>query len=476
MRFSHFLGRIEIEGESASGSLRMNLSLVGTASNPVIPSRKQVRLWKRLPVVTLICLGISIFGNEWAWGTIVPLLLSWISHGTPICLLLLFVFAYKVHLGGLPGRVRTGIYLCVTLYLMLLAVGILAWYDASPSPWVYVSLVQAIVCGFIGCRIGQNGEAAYWTLKTIARLSALMSVYEFVTPELEANSSFPAIGIGWPVQLFILFGFCWYVFCALKAQKLTLETILGIAACMLEVFISFHKPLVFAGLGSIFVLVFVWQFGGQERGRGNLRLAVGIVLLAGAAIAAVSVTQGAILDEYRDEFFIKYLHMNPSDPGSVGVDEKTITKFSGGRFDLWQQGIDLFWESPWVGSGLGHTFYAESSAQEVHAHNGYIELLYSLGVVGAILHLMPAWIWFRESILLPGLQRRMVIVGPIAAYIGGILAFNMGGSTIIFFTLLSFIALLMGIALGYSVSVNDSWEMEPTKVMFVAGSPTGWAR
>jgi O-antigen ligase len=275
-------------------------------------------------------------------------------------------------------------------------------------------------------------------------------VYKFVTPDVETGSAFPCLGVGWPIGVYILFGLCWYLYGALTAPRLSKEIVLGALACALEVFVSFRKPIVFAGLGSMAIIVLMLQSIGSTRGRANPRLVCGIAMLGITLFSAVSFTGGSVLEGYREQFYTKYLHMGASG-GEIGLDDKTLVRFSGGRFDLWDQGIERFWDSPWVGSGPGQKFFDGKSAESVHAHNAYLELLYSIGIVGALAHVFASWMWFRETIMAPGLARRAIVVAPIAAYLGGFLAFESGESSMALHSLLLFVSLLMGIALGYSV-------------------------
>lgn len=61
-----------------------------------------------------------------------------------------------------------------------------------------------------------------------------------------------------------------------------------------------------------------------------------------------------------------------------------------GRDYLWQMAIDLFKESPLIGSGYGgYAAYAESiNAFTTSAHNYYLQILAELGIIGLILYLV----------------------------------------------------------------------------------------
>ena len=193
--------------------------------------------WRLLPLLTLVFLGINILGCEWSWGSNIPLLLSWLIQSTPIVGLFLLAAASGAFvLESFSDHARCWIYFWLGIYILVLLGGILIWFTSSPSPWIYVGLAQALIGGFVGCRIGKTPEAAEWTLRTLARVAAIVSVYKFVTPDVETGSAFPSLGVGWPIGIYILFGLCWYLYTALTVPRLSKEVVLGALACALRGF------------------------------------------------------------------------------------------------------------------------------------------------------------------------------------------------------------------------------------------------
>jgi len=418
------------------------------------PARSATRNWRGLALGALLCLAISVGGNEWAYSTLIPLLVTYIAKAFPIAGLIVLTMLYQLYeLQGVPRQLRNRLLFCLGMYVGIVVLGLMFWFTTSPPPWLYVSLCQAILCGFVGCGIGRTHEAAMWTLKTMARVGAVVAVYKYLMPDVETGASFPTLGVGWPVEVFILFGFCWYLCEAMLAARISIEMLLGGAACSLEVFIAFHKPLVFAGIACMVTLILLLQFLKAHRRRGNLRLLAASLLLSGALFAAYEATGGRIIEQYEEDFFLKYLHMSTS-PDELALDAGALHGFSGGRFDLWEQAINQFWTSPLVGSGPGRRFYGEASGELVHAHNGYIEILYSIGILGALAHVAAAWIWLRRTVLMRGFPRRATVMLPVAVYLGGFLFYETGEGATVLFTVLSFVYFLMGVAFGYSFSAG----------------------
>jgi O-antigen ligase len=414
------------------------------------------RNWRGLALGALLSLAISIGGNEWAYSTLVPLLVTYVAKAVPIAGLIALTAVYQLYeLPGVPRQLRNRLLFCLGVYAGILVLGSMFWFTTSPPPWLYVSLCQAILCGLAGCGIGRTPEAAVWTLRTMARVGAVVAVYKYAMPDVEMGASFPTLGVGWPVEVFILFGFCWYLCAALLAARVSMEMLLGAAACALEVFIAFHKPLVFAGIACMATLILLLQFLKAHRRRGNLRLLTACVVLSGTLFAAYEATGGRILEQYEEDFFLKYLHMSTS-PDDLALDAGALHGFSGGRFDLWEQAMNQFWTSPLVGSGPGRRFFGEASGELVHAHNGYIEILYSIGILGALAHVAAAWIWLRRTVLTRGFRERARVTLPIAVYLGGFLFYESGEGATVLFTVLSFVYFLMGVAFGYSFSAGDA--------------------
>lgn len=88
---------------------------------------------------------------------------------------------------------------------------------------------------------------------------------------------------------------------------------------------------------------------------------VGLIVIGGVVIAAIPTLSDRIMNISSDI----------DDSGGAG------------RLALWQQGLDMWLQSPWIGHGLG-AFVAK---QRAGVHNTYIEILAETGVVGLTLYL-----------------------------------------------------------------------------------------
>ena len=79
-----------------------------------------------------------------------------------------------------------------------------------------------------------------------------------------------------------------------------------------------------------------------------------------------------------------------------------------GRQSIWQDGIDIWRESPIFGAGFGSFREAASSPDFRHPHNMFVEYLCELGVVGLVLGCGMWWSAFRHL-----LQRKRLSADPL---------------------------------------------------------------
>ncbi len=78
-----------------------------------------------------------------------------------------------------------------------------------------------------------------------------------------------------------------------------------------------------------------------------------------------------------------------------------------GRVDIWEQGIDLFLENPFIGVGTG--MYQYTIKLQRSAHNAYLELLVELGIAGFVLFLFVLLLAVYHAMSLPRWESRLCI-------------------------------------------------------------------
>jgi O-antigen ligase len=85
----------------------------------------------------------------------------------------------------------------------------------------------------------------------------------------------------------------------------------------------------------------------------------------------------------------------------------------GGRFKLWQAGMNIFPESPVLGHGTAsykHAITPQLGMLAQTAHNSYLSVMVEEGIVGLLLFLAMLASAFFAVIRLPRLERRFALV------------------------------------------------------------------
>lgn len=115
-----------------------------------------------------------------------------------------------------------------------------------------------------------------------------------------------------------------------------------------------------------------------------------VVLAACAAIFAIVVMKGHVLNEYvlsyyryttqRFEVFIRGPHVDPSDVY---------------RIELLRAGWALFVAHPWIGNGIGSTYHWHLSTS---THNMYLLYMDDYGIIGVFLYPLLIWCMVRGAV------------------------------------------------------------------------------
>ena len=398
-------------------------------------------------------MAISVFGSEWTWLAIVPRGLSIACRTVPPLLLCgLCVISKALQLRGCPAPTRRALYAYIAAFTAALCVPYLLTLqtvirDASQTRDTFVSIGQAMICGLIGCEVGRSKGALVRTLSALAALLALLSVYMFAMPDLQAGTPLPTLAVGFPMRLFMLFGLCWYTYKIFTAPTSTLGSLCGLVCCSLQVFVAFHKPIVFSGIGSL-LAVFLFSCRAQGLIGRSLKRAATILAFAVISIYVVNwFTDGEFIEKRTHMFYRDYLHDSVLGD-QVNMDFWTVEHSAGGRFDLWRNALERIRDNPWFGSGFTQQLEITGS-EATHVHNGILDLMIAIGAIGSIPVCLLAALWWSN---ISFSQEVRDITIPIAAYVIGIAFYNFGGSSRVFFSLHSFVFFLMGTALGVSLA------------------------
>ena len=133
---------------------------------------------------------------------------------------------------------------------------------------------------------------------------------------------------------------------------------LFMASAAFGVFGRFHKPMVLTGVISTLLLILLTLGIAQNKNRvlkraGALALSASL-LLAGAQLAS----GGAFAAAVEEAIYARYLHQPQG--FQVNTTAELLESAAGGRYDLWRDTWNRFYQSPWVGSGFGQTIQSRT--------------------------------------------------------------------------------------------------------------------
>ena len=433
---------------------------------------------REITLVVALCMACSVLGAEWTWdysGGGFFWLRATSRIGPSLCLLWfgMNTGAFRTRSGARKDFAMVGGLLVLGSLLFQKMVDVSDVEKQAVFDYSLLGAIQAVLCGFMGYWIAQDEQEIGWLFRRIALACALGSLLGGCT-RAAGLEAYPFIVPTWPARLVFLFGYCWYLHQWLISQPMRLGGLLGVAACSAEVWISFHKPIVFsASVASVFLCCYsLWT---TRRPAIILQRMAALVVLATTAFVVVNaITSGRLVSQVEEIVYERFLHqLAPAVSGAglsgAGLD---LELAAGGRYDLWTVAVARFKAHPLFGSGFGQSISGTVAGFEgVYLHNWYLDYLVSLGIVGTI-PIFAALLWWLKLVT----NRKVIsragnVVVPCLSYIVGLMAYNLGGSIRAFFSMTSFAVLVMAIvarmadrALAPTSSTTDGQSLLRTPV------------
>ncbi|MEI8373983.1 MAG: O-antigen ligase family protein [Planctomycetota bacterium] len=337
-------------------------------------------------------------------------------------------------------------------------------FHETPRPFVVILFAASYLWMLMGFRMADHAERVQWLLSKTAFFLAILCViaafFRVTGMELTVFASFP----GWQMRLVFLFPYTWYLTRWLL-RRTDYDALVGLIASSLEVWGGLHKPIVFSA--AISTLFIVWSVTRFKSSRAVAKV-MGLVFatLGGTWAIDVAIANGSVSSQIRTFVVEKVFHEDRSSSLSMGWDDLFV-QFTGGRLQLWELAVERFQASPWIGSGFEQNFPAfinneDNDCQnveiEVPCHNGYLDLMLSIGVLG---FLPLAAVVFRGMSRMyntssnPAIKLIQIAAG---GYLVAIAAFNLGGTSRVFIagSLLPAFVLGIGLRLAAGSDATDS--------------------
>jgi O-antigen ligase len=306
-----------------------------------------------------------------------------------------------------------------------------------------------LLCGAFGYWIARDPRDVQWMLRRFAVVLAGMSTYAGIVRFSGIFGEGTAWVPAWAIRLLCLFAYCWYLHSWLTATEKRGLAFLGLAASCPEVVLSFHKPVIFSVLVSTAVLVIYCFLSSESRWRvvrrGLILACMGVVAFLFADVVSRRAISGAMNEQIEGRFLHQAYGPAPQTLYEI------IEQASSGRLFLWEGGLELFFQHPWFGSG--QLAYVERFGEARSLHNTYLDLLVSVGLVGAIPVFAFILLWLR-SVFRPSVVRnRWHLIAPCVAYCMGILAYSCIGTSRLFYAMNGFLVLLMTLTAGIAAQL-----------------------
>ncbi|HEY8659585.1 MAG TPA: O-antigen ligase family protein [Hanamia sp.] len=389
-------------------------------------------------------------------GFTIPLFLSYPGLIAGI-LLPLFFLANKHFNLSLPALKTFNRYHFIVLCLVIVFIiqGLFypaAWATYGRDNWIEV--IGLLLCFQSGYLYAVNPDVGERLFSRFALYAAYGSVFSFCLRVAGVSDSLPFGVAGWPMRLFFLFGFCWYLCWYLagfmSGKKTSRSILVGLIACSLEVVITLQKPIIWAAFFSMATLFLIFRafLPGRKFGKFKtklVKLSVAVVLVL---VVINNIFHEVVVDDISTFISVRILHQSDE------VNDITLDRAAGGRFEVWETALKDFKRSPWVGIGL-NSVHEGGGGASISLHNGYLDLLSILGISGLTLFLYGIWYWLWRVVKSLKFKPLLLVQTSCLIYFVGILMFNMGGTSRIFPGVSYFIAMVFGISLRLAVYANS---------------------
>src|SRR6266508_5049893 len=168
------------------------------------------------------CLAYSALGCEWTWGLVNPYVLNATSR--VLVLPLVIVLGLSAGAFSFARRDRAlarvaAILMCV--FVLVIILGQLVANESSPTRFdYYVTLALTPTFGILGYSYANRGRDVRYAYRGAAAVLACVGAYAAFASTNDPGDSFPSLSVGFPVALFVVFGYAWYLVAWIRRRGL----------------------------------------------------------------------------------------------------------------------------------------------------------------------------------------------------------------------------------------------------------------
>lgn len=413
---------------------------------------KKNKLPSILITVLLFTFLFYSFGKEWFWqSTGSPYRLTLISlFLPPLMLLVMAAILQAFKNNSLFGRLSFAAF----LFFMCIAASIIL-----PSPYkgrigidFYLMLFAVYISILLGYKIGYSSLSLDTLLYRSAAFLGLLGYFSFfytLMPSTSGLVAYNILSIGWPMRLIEMFSLFYFLHRFLYLKDRNIFSIICFIGALLACILLFTKNIilpVIVGILIYFVILLFWSEK-QRRAAILFRIISSLLVIVFLFFVIDNLSKGSYSSKINEEF---YGHIIKSENISK-IDLETATS---SRTTLWKDIIPRFSYSPIFGNGFGQSIRIGVVGETIPLHNGFLDLLVSVGLLGFSIFLFAIIDWFK----IVGNKRVFIHSNgynlAILAYVIATLAFNLGSTSRLFYATSCFSFFLMALIYGYAKSLN----------------------
>jgi len=291
----------------------------------------------------------------------------------------------------------------------------------SPESYVYEFL--APIAFWAGLRVGFRRENVYLILNWMAWGLAVISFISYALRVINIPG-FPPVTY-WPKTIFVL-GFFWF-FMKLVCFRFRVADLIGLVLTSLEVLLAFTKHTYIDTIVTLAALI-CFLVVNKDLRPGNLVRVIASIALIGAAAGAYY-TFGTVETQKDIDFRLNRMVSTNTTNRDLHTEGSFMEGLANGRLDIWLAAWERLESSPLVGHGFGQSNNAVTGSQQVSFHNGYLDWLVSVGLLGALPVAIAVIGWWKAIWRCIAGIKGEPMVAYMAAIAVGYMVANLGSST-----------------------------------------------
>jgi len=407
-------------------------------------------------ILVLVSLLPSMFISEWNFNRmnyIYPRIVNIIGYILPLIILIFLSIKLKVFWFKKNKNNKLTIYNIFVIYIIfILLFQSLGFMGYNAVRYVELSVIQAILYGYLGFWLAADEREAVWLLSRIAFICSIIGCLvgiEIIFDIEKYKNIFPM----WGINLIVAFGYSWYLYQWISGHNFFNSNFVGLIACSISVWVSFQKPLLFmAGISTI-LCIYLAQMVSKNRMNVFRRFFILVLFAITSLYIADILTDGNVMNYMLNVVYESIIRIDKNVP-LTQLDIKDIYSASGGRLDMWPIAIELFQQNPLFGGGQDVWGIAR------HPHNWFLDMILWVGLIGSLPFFLGLICWYKVILKKNVILMADAIMIPCLCYITGLMAYNIGGSIRIFHTISSLALLLMAISVKRRLSSIPSIKVD----------------